>query len=406
MKYELLGKLYYKDKKIFDEEYKKRKEGEYSVSLGLDIHDNEAFFVYVPEFTSIIPKIYKKFNRLCMLCTELPKVAYKSYEENCLIDEVLLSNEMEGVRSTRKEIRDVLDGEKDENKKKRFAGMVLKYLLLLDKQTYKVSLNSSRDIRTLYDEIVLDEIEKDKWPDGKIFRKDEAWVISATQQVKHVGLVPEEKIIRYMDSTLNLFKDDSVPMICKIAILHYMIGYVHPFYDGNGRLSRFISSCFLKEEFNSLVALRLSYTIKDNKSDYYKAFDIANDMHNKGDLTPFILYFIRVIEKSIDSLIERLTDGNEKLNYYAKLLNEKYKNIDVKEQKKTSDVLWLLIQNKLFAKEPFDRKTLEKELGVNGETAHRYVEGLVAVGAPIIITKNGRKFVYELDIKELPAFLE
>ena len=59
MKYELLSKLYYKDKEIFDEEYKKRKEGGYSVSLGLDIHDNEAFFVYVPEFTSIIPKYIK-----------------------------------------------------------------------------------------------------------------------------------------------------------------------------------------------------------------------------------------------------------------------------------------------------------------------------------------------------------
>ena len=54
--------------------------------------------------------------------------------------------------------------------------------------------------------IVLAEIEKPNWPDGEIFRKDLAEVISGTQQVKHKGVYPEQKIIEYMDQTLALFK--------------------------------------------------------------------------------------------------------------------------------------------------------------------------------------------------------
>ena len=406
MIYEPLGKLYYKDKETFEAEYNNRKNGGYSYSLGLKIHDNEAFFVYTPVFTNISARIYKKFSQLLRLCMELPEVAYNSYETKCLVDEIILSNDIEGIRSTRKEVIDVLETDSQSGKKKRLEGMVRKYVLLLDNQHYEAPMVSSQHLRNLYDEIVLDEIDKVNWPDGEIFRKYAAEVISGTQQVKHVGLVPEEKIIHYMDSTLALFKDDNVPMLCKTAILHYMVGYVHPFYDGNGRLSRFMSSYLLKSEFNSLVALRLSYTIKNSKNEYYKAFDIINDPHNMGDLTPFILYFADVVEKSVDSLTERLTDGAEKLKFYARVLREKYGGLEYKEKKKTSDVLWLLIQNKLFTSEPFDKKSLAKELGVNAETAHNYVYGLSAAGAPVTIAKNGKKFIYLLDLSGLQSFLE
>lgn len=406
MNYELLSKLYYKDKETFEAEYKKRKEGEYSVSLGLDIHDHEAFFVLIPEFINITTRIYKKFSKLSILCMEVPQVAYKAYEIKCLIDEIILSNEIEGIHSTRKEVLDVLYDEKQESRKKRFEGMILKYALLLADKPDIAAPGLSKDVRALYDEIVLDEIKESDLPDGAIFRKDAASVVSATQQIKHVGLMPEEKIIHYIDKTLMLLKDDEIPMICRIAILHYIIGYVHPFYDGNGRLSRFISSSLLKEEFNSLVALRLSYTIKENKKDYYKAFDNANDPHNMGDLTPFILYFADVIEKSMDSLLERLTDGKEKLDYYEELIYQKYAGLDARVQKKTADVLWLLVQNELFAVEPFSRKTLAKELRVNAETANSYVEGLKAAGAPVAILKDGRKDIYQLNLNALAEFLE
>lgn len=407
MSYELLSKLYYKNPTLYEIEYEQRKNSPYSVSLGFDIAGGEAFYVQDPEFINQTTRIYKKFAKLSKLCAILPGVAYTSYARKCLIDEIILTNDIEGIRSTRKEVLDVLTDDSRLPKKKRFDGLIRKYVLLLEDADleYEINLKTPEGIRALYNDIVIEEVDKSDWPDGEIFRKEIAEVISATQQVKHVGLYPESKIIRYVNCVLALANHDRIPMLHYIAILHYMIGYIHPFYDGNGRLSRFMSSALLKDEFNALVAFRLAYTIKNSKSDYYKAFDIANDPNNKGDLTHFILYFCSVVEQSLDSLIEKLTEGKELLEFYWSALSKKYANVDYKERKKTKDVLWLLVQNSLFSNEPFSKKELSELLETSASSIHRYIEALICAGAPISIEKESHRFVYVLDKKALLEYL-
>ena len=407
MKYEILSKLYYKDRDIFEQEYASRKNSPLSVSLGFHIKDWEAFYCAIPEFTTLLPRIYKKHTYLQALRFNLPNIAYDFYERHCLIDEIMLTNDIEGIRSTRKEIIDVLNSEVPTNKTQRFEGLIHKYALLLDDSPshYHVALNSSQDIRNIYNDIVLDEIDPANRPDGDIFRKSVAEVISGTQQVKHVGVYPETLIVEYIDKVLFLFQRDDIPTLFKIAILHYMIGYIHPFYDGNGRLSRFISSYLLKQEFGALVALRLSYTIKNLKTDYYKAFDICNDPKNRGDLTPFLLYFADVVEQSMDSLTEKLKTATHALEGLSHLLQNKYAGLESKEQKKTIDILWYLAQNELFSSELLDKQALASLLHVSASTVHNYILELMAAGIPIEIKKESRKFVYSLNVDQLCDYL-
>ncbi|MEE1038857.1 MAG: Fic family protein [Eubacterium sp.] len=407
VKYDLLEKVYYKNRDEYERIYEERKNSSNAISLELDINGNEAFYLNTSESVMSISRIYKKFAELNKLCLELPTVAYAAYERDCLIDEIVLTNDIEGVRSTRKEVIDVLDGDEKQTKKRRFDGMVWKYGLLLDgtETAFDISLNNSQDIRALYDEIVLDEISSSNIPDGKIFRKDIAEVVSGTLKVKHVGVHPEEKIIAYIDKVLDIYNTYEIPQLYKIAILHYMMGYIHPFYDGNGRLSRFISSYLLKREFNTLIALRLSYTIKSEKDKYYKAFDIANNKKNKGELTHFIMYFSQVIEKSIDFLVDNLIRGKEKLDYFSKLLEKKYGHLEEKEKRKTYEVLLVLIQNELFSVDYLDKKQLADQLKTDYRTANKYIEALIEKGAPIYIYKSGRKNIYKIDLEKIIEFL-
>ena len=106
-------------------------------------------------------------------------------------------------------------------------------------------------------------------------------VESATQKEIHRGIYPESKIIECMEQALKVLNANEMDELFKVAVFHYLFGYIHPFYDGNGRTSRFISSYLLSKEFEPTIAYRLSYTIKENIKEYYQAFKICNDRHNK-----------------------------------------------------------------------------------------------------------------------------
>lgn len=70
-------------------------------------------------------------------------------------------NEIENIKSTKKEIAEVLNN--TSKKDKRFTGLVTQYLMM---KFGELDLNSVADFRKIYDEIVSDEIKKDEHPDG------------------------------------------------------------------------------------------------------------------------------------------------------------------------------------------------------------------------------------------------
>ena len=101
-----------------------------------------------------------------------PSVAIEQYTNNCLIDEVILTNNIEGVHSTRKEISEILQDLSAHNKRNRFVGLVAKYAALERRIT--IPLKTCQDIRKIYDDIFYEEIkttDPENLPDGEIFRK-------------------------------------------------------------------------------------------------------------------------------------------------------------------------------------------------------------------------------------------
>lgn len=402
MKYKELKSIYYKDKKQYLVECQNRKNSISSCLLDINIGENDSFIVASCELMTLIENIYSEAMKLEFLCSILPKVTYKNYARKCLIDEIILTNDIEGVSSTRKEVIDVLESVK-EDKKDRFNGLIKKYALLMETNDLEIPLNSCEEFRMLYDDIVLDEVKEDNLPDGEIFRKSNVVILSPTQKQKHQGIFPETKVQYNMTQALNLLKRNELPNIVKIAALHYFIGYIHPFYDGNGRLSRFISSYLLSQSFNPLVAYRLSYTINNNKDRYYKAFDICNDQKNYGDITPFVITFLEIVFDSIRNLIERLTEGKEQLTFYGELLyHESEKIMDEEKQ----DVVFVLVQKELFSSDAMGVNDISAITGFSNSKVRRVIQALIDQGVPIVVKREGRKNVYDLMLDELVSYLE
>jgi len=187
--------------------------------------------------------------------------------------------------------------------------------------------------------------------------------------------------------------DNDIDIFIRIAVFHYLFGYVHPFYDGNGRTSRFISSYLLAQQLTPLIGFRLSYTIKENISKYYKAFDVCNDPHNKGELTPFVEMFLNIVELSMQQLLETLEEKKQRWDYYCKRISM------LPNSEKTGFYLYdLLIQASLFSNIGISREEIVKQLKLSENTVRSRIK-LIPESLLIVNRQKSRKF-YLLNLEE------
>lgn len=393
MSYKVLSKVFYKDIEEYKNLCEQRKNSEAVTFFNIKIHSNEAFYCLCPEIYSLTTEIMQLDKKVCKIRKELPPVAVNQFTNKCLIDEIVLTNDIEGVYSTRKEISIILNDVKEKSINKRFYGLVTKYKML---SRNEISLKNCSDVREVYDELVLPEIiadDPDNAPDGKIFRKELAEVSTATQKIIHKGLLPEEKIVDAMEQALKILNDEQIPHLIRISVFHYLFGYIHPFYDGNGRTSRFISSYLLSKNFEYLIGYRLSYTIKENISEYYEAFKICNDEKNCGDVTPFILMFLDIIRKSYEKLYEALVKRSMRLEEYDKKIAKK-ECLD----KSLYGVYYVLLQAALFSNDGITKNELCETLQISESTL---AKRLKKIDDYLIIKKIERVNHYSLNLKKI-----
>lgn len=391
-----LYKLFYADTQSYMAEYENRFHNEDTIHLDINIGEHPAFICQLPELFQLIISIERTNNAVNTLCRDLPGIALEQFQERCLIDEIVLTNHIEGVHSTRKEISEILQDLSKSNKRERFVGLVKKYALLMKNE--KLPLKDSKDIRKIYDDIFYEEImesDPDDLPDGKIFRKSDVGVYSATGKEIHRGVHPEAKIISVMDQSLNFLNNTKYDYLLRIAVFHYLFGYIHPFYDGNGRTSRFISSYLLSQGLNKLIGYRISYTIKEHITQYYEAFKICNHYNNRGDLTPFAEMFLGIVDISMKQLCKSLYEKSEQLHHYEKQITQ----LPSAEDGSMCNLYDLLIQAALFSNNGISQKELELNLNMSYNTVRarlkRIPENL------LITNRQGNRPFYLLNLQAI-----
>lgn len=394
--YKKLKSLFYQNKDIWEKTYESRINSE-SVLLFNILDDNIPFFVMLtPELIIKMEQIFKLDKQLLLTMSVLPSVAVTQYRKACLVDEIKMTNAIEGVRSTRKEILNVID--KIDNKKNiRLKGLVKKYIMLENK-TFEIT--SCTDIRDIYNELVLDEVvaeNSDHAPDGKIFRNDVVQIHGSHMNVLHKGIIDEEHIIRAIQKTIDIMNNEELSILIKVPVVHYLLGYIHPFYDGNGRLMRYISSKMLTKVLVNIVGYRLAYSMKQNMDAYMKLFKDTNEITNRRDLTLFVSKFFDLIIESLKDLSETLIEKDLELKFYYEKVDCIYTE---KEDAAVVNIAFILVQATLFGEDGIDINNLsiaaEKGL-TKTRTSIKYLESRDL----ILKKKIGNKVLYSINLENI-----
>lgn len=324
-------------------------------------------------------------NKILKLSYEQPPIALQSYLNKLLINELQSTNEKENVRSTKAELAEILNNSQGK-KNKKFQGLVKQYQMLSNSE---IKIKEVSDFRDVYDMLLSNDIEQEHQPDGNNFRTEGVGVYdNAMGKWIHRNEFDELKINDFLNKLLVFQNEESIPYLIRMAAAHYMFEYLHPFYDGNGRLGRYLIAKMLHEALDPITALTFSYTVNRNKNKYDKAFMNASEYFNKGELTEFVETMFELIIEGQESALDDMHDNLVMLQRLEKGLD----HLDLTQE--AYQFLIVLIQDKIFGSQ-LSRIALTKLTEVLNLSRHK-VNGLVEEHFDKLTQIKKRPAVYEI----------
>lgn len=220
-------------------------------------------------------------------------------------NEIVATSAIESIDFNRDSVRNILKGlaPKDEQEK-RILGVKNGLEFIADIS----NVISEENIYKLYIMTVGKFLSEDeKLLEGNVYRHDTVYIVS--DHIEHSGL-DYKKIPEFMKTLVKFANaEDEINDLVKAAIIHFYIAYVHPYFDGNGRMARLMHLWFLIQKgYQSALFIPFSSKIEKSRKEYYDAFTAVEEnkkISGKIDVTPFIIYFINhVYNKMGDETVE------------------------------------------------------------------------------------------------------
>lgn len=251
----------------------------------------------------------------------------KTSQELCLIssimEEAIASSQMEGASTTREAAKEMLR-KKISPRDKSQRMIVNNYNtinFIRDHAMEKLTPALIMQIHGMMTENALDV------PDaaGRLRRDDENIVVGdgITGEIVHTP-PPAECLNEFLDQLCRFFNDEDTDVfvhpIIRAIVIHYLVGYYHPFADGNGRTARALFYWYMiKSNYWLVQYLSISRIIKGSKKAYEKAFLYSESDGN--DIGYFIQYNLEVLLKSFDALSKYIKRKNTEKKKAEKLLH-------------------------------------------------------------------------------------
>lgn len=237
-----------------------------------------------------------------------------------LIEESINSSQMEGASTTRKKAKEMIQQEKKPQNKSEIMIMnnyvTMKHIVQIKDED--LTVEKLLEIHKLISKGTLDAPNEEG-----CFRTNDEIFVANVMKGKVVHQPPSvDELPILINDLIKFFNEDSndfIHPIIKGCVIHFMIGWIHPFTDGNGRTARALFYWYmLKNGYWLTEYLSISKIIKDSKNQYEKAYLYTENDDN--DLGYFITYHLKAMIKAYEALKTHIHSKQKEVVQAAKFL--------------------------------------------------------------------------------------
>lgn len=299
-----------------------------------------------------------------------------------IMEEAISSSQMEGANTTRKKAKEMI--QKEQKPKNKSEQMIMNNFItmkhIVQQKNEEITPQRILDIHKLISNMTLD----DNSDEGKFRDNDEIHVINqVSSEVVHTPPSHNElgELIKDLCVFCNTDSENFIHPIIKGCIVHFMVGWIHPFSDGNGRTARGMFYWYmLKKGYWLTEYLSISRIIKDTKNQYEKAYLYTEIDEN--DLSYFITYHIKTMEKAFEALKEYINRKQKEIVQAAKFM--KIPNVN----DRMAQILKIINDD---SDRVLNIKEIESRFSISNFTARSDLKTLVDLGFLEIIQVNKKK---------------
>ncbi len=250
----------------------------------------------------------------------IPTENKERYLINSIMEEAIASSQLEGAVTTREVAKEMLRTQRkprDHSEK-----MILNnYLTIKEILNYKDEELTPDVILSIHSSITKDTLD-DKNNEGSIRKNNNVKVTDINGTIFY-----DPPSYKQLDQLLTNYcdfansKNDPVFIhpIIRAIILHFLMGYIHPFVDGNGRTARAIFYWYmLKKGYWLTEYMTISRVIIKSPAQYARAYLYTE--YDDNDLTYFINYHLKSMDLAFQGLKDYITRKQELKKQSFKLL--------------------------------------------------------------------------------------
>jgi len=220
------------------------------------------------------------------------------------------STRIEGSKMNDEEV-DLLLQQLDKNKlEERDSQEVAGYyevleLIITEFDLIKISESSIKELHSM----LLKQSDKDGWHKGEykqLSNSVEATLPDGTKQLVFRTTPPGIETEDHMRALFNWYaEDDETHPLVKSALFTYEFLSIHPFQDGNGRLSRLLSTLLLlKNGYKWIQYISFEHEIENRKTEYYRVLRSCQSQRPNEDVSLWMRFFLDTLSR-VQKLLEQ-----------------------------------------------------------------------------------------------------